>query len=66
MAGRSADLDLFEVEILVSTLMNGVAVTAQHWIAQTGASLDAESRAIWNELLDRLISVVRAGYTAPS
>jgi AcrR family transcriptional regulator len=65
IAGRSGELDQFEVEVLVSSLMNGVAVAARHWIARTGASLDPASRDIWNELLGRLLASVRAGYSAP-
>ncbi len=63
---RSVELDELEVEILVSSVMNGIAVVAEHWIKLTGAALDAPSRAIWNELLDRLIGIMRAGYAPPS
>ena len=66
LADRSVDIDRFEVEILVSTLMNGVAVAARHWITTTGASLDPESRAVWDRLLDRLIDAVRTGYAPPA
>lgn len=62
---RSVELDDIEVEILVSSVMNGIAVIAEHWIKQTGAALDAPSRALWDELLDRLMSAVRTGYAAP-
>lgn len=65
IARRSDDLDSFEAELLVSTLMNGVAVAARHWIIQTGAALDPRSRAAWDVLLDRLLSAVRAGYASP-
>lgn len=61
-ARRNAELDDVEVEILVSSVMNGLAVVAVHWIRQTGAALDIRSRALWDQLLDRLISAVRAGY----
>lgn len=63
MAGRGGDDDAFEVEILVSSLMNGVAVAAREWIMRTGASLDPSSRAAWDELFDRLILAVRNGYS---
>ena len=66
IAGRTLDLDQLEVEILVSSLMNGVAVAARHWVTLTGATLDAPSRAIWNDLLDRLIEAVRTGYSPPT
>ncbi|WP_411698125.1 TetR/AcrR family transcriptional regulator [Conyzicola sp.] len=66
IAGRSDELDQLEVEVLVSSLMNGVAVAARHWITRTGASLDPASRGIWDELLARLLASVRAGYAAPA
>lgn len=62
IAGRTSELDELEVAILVSSLMNGIAVVCHHWIARTGATLDAESRALWAELLDRLITAVGTGY----
>lgn len=61
---RSVELDALEVEILVSSVMNGLAVIAGHWIRQTGAALDASSRALWDELAERLIVSIRAGYAA--
>ena len=64
LAGRSTALDHFEAEILVSSLINGVAVAARNWIMLTGASLDAKSRAIWDELLGRLLVAVRSGYAS--
>jgi AcrR family transcriptional regulator len=65
LARRSSELDALEVEILVSSLMNGIAVVSRHWIARTGGTLDAPSRALWNELLERLVDTVRAGYAPP-
>ncbi len=64
-ARRGVDLDDLEVKILVSSLMNGLAIIAEQWIRQTGAALDESSRTLWNELLDRLITAVRSGYAAP-
>ena len=63
---RRSGVDEFEVAILVSTLMNGIAVIARHWMVQTGGTLDAVSRSLWDSLLDRLIGIVRDGYSAPS
>ena len=65
LAGRSSQLDELEVAILVSSLMNGIAVICHHWIARTGATLDAESREVWAHLLDRLVTAVGSGYAAP-
>jgi AcrR family transcriptional regulator len=62
LAERNAELDALEAEILVSSLMHGAEVIAQHWIAATGATTDDAARARWHELLDRLIDTIRKGY----
>ena len=64
-AARAVETDELEVEILVGSLVNGLGVVAHRWIEQTGGSLDAASREVWNDLLDRLIATVRAGYGPP-
>ena len=64
IADRASSIDDFEVAILVSSVMNGVAVVSGHWLARTGGTLDLSSRAVWHELLDRLISTIRTGYAA--
>ena len=64
IADRNSGLDQFEVAIMVSSVMNGVAVVSGHWITRTGGKLDAGSRLVWDELLDRLISSIRAGYSS--
>lgn len=63
IADRNSEIEAFEVAVLVSSLMNGVAVVSAHWIALTGATLDDASRAVWDDLLDRLIVTIRAGYS---
>ena len=65
-AARSIAADELEVEILVGSLMNGLGVLAHRWITQTGGALDDASRAVWSDLLDRLIATVRAGYGPPN
>lgn len=62
IAERTNAIDAFEVAVLVSCVMNGIAVVSDHWLTRTGGSLDEESRHIWNDLLDRLISTLRTGY----
>lgn len=62
LAARGHDADGLEAEILVSSMMNGIAVVAHRWITATGAALDPASRAEWDALLDRLVSTVRRGY----
>ncbi|MET0302980.1 MAG: TetR/AcrR family transcriptional regulator [Microbacteriaceae bacterium] len=61
-AGRSSEVDQLDAEILTSSMMNGLGVIAHRWIRETGGTLDAASRAVWNDLLDRLIATVRRGY----
>jgi AcrR family transcriptional regulator len=63
MAARSTELDEFDVAILVSSLMNGIAVVSRYWMVETGATLDDASRARWDELIDRLITNVSTGYS---
>jgi AcrR family transcriptional regulator len=66
LAQRTTELDDLEMEILVSSLMNGIAIVSRHWIAQTGGVVDAPSRALWNDLMGRLVTTVRTGYSPPS
>ncbi len=65
-ARRSSQLDALDIDLLVHSLFDGLVVINAHWMAQTGATNNAESRAVWNELLERLISTVRTGYPAPA
>jgi AcrR family transcriptional regulator len=64
-AARSSEVDDLDVELLVSSLMHGIAVVAVHWIRRTDGALDDASRAVWGELLDRLVDTVRTGYPPP-
>ena len=62
LAERNADLDTLDAELLVSSLIHGTEVIAQHWIAATHAATDDAARELWHELLDRLVASLRAGY----
>lgn len=64
-ARRSIDVDELDVELLVSSVMHGIAVIAVHWVRRTDGSLDDASREVWAELFDRLIATVRSGYAPP-
>jgi AcrR family transcriptional regulator len=64
-ARRSIDVDELDVELMVSSVMNGIAVIAVHWVRRTDGALDDASREVWGELFDRLIATVRTGYAAP-
>lgn len=63
IADRNPAIDGFEVAILVSSVMNGVAVVSGHWIARTGGTLDDASRIVWDELVDRLVAAIQTGYS---
>ena len=65
-ARRNIEVDDLDVELLVSSVMHGIAVIAVHWVRRTDGALDDASRAVWTELLDRLIDTVRTGYAAPA
>jgi TetR/AcrR family transcriptional regulator of autoinduction and epiphytic fitness len=62
VGGRNAAADPLDVELLVSSLMGGLAVIAHHWTARTGGSTDETGRAEWQCLLTRLLDTVRSGY----
>ncbi|MBB2946680.1 AcrR family transcriptional regulator [Actinoplanes lutulentus] len=59
---RNAGLDPLEAELLVSALMHGTEVIAEHWLAATSAATDEAARTLWRELLERMIESVRTGY----
>lgn len=62
LAGRHPAVDPLEVELLVSSMMHGVEVIAFHWLAATGAATGEAARAVWRDLLDRLITNIKTGY----
>ncbi|WP_158609656.1 TetR/AcrR family transcriptional regulator [Cellulomonas triticagri] len=53
--------DALDVQLLVSSLVHGVAVIALHWCTTTDPAAP-DARAAWDSLVDRLIDSVRAGY----
>ncbi|WP_433041661.1 TetR/AcrR family transcriptional regulator [Dactylosporangium sp. CS-033363] len=59
---RYAGANPLDVELLVHSLMSGITVIAGRWIELTGATLDDASRAVWDELLTRLLDNIRNGY----
>ncbi len=61
---RSSQLDPLDIDLLVHSLFDGLMVINTHWMARTGSTDTPESRAVWNELLERLINTVRLGYPA--
>lgn len=62
---RHPRADPIEVELLVGAVTSGLVVIHRAWWERTGAAADDAAREVWAELLDRLISVTRAGYGRP-
>lgn len=62
VARRSPGADELDIDLLVHSLLGGLVVLHTHWSARTGAGTADDARAVWDELLDRLIATVRNGY----
>ena len=62
VARRNPGADDLDVDLLVGSLMSGLAVISRRWTGLTDARLDDASRAEWDQLLARLLHSVRAGY----
>ncbi|BDZ44887.1 TetR/AcrR family transcriptional regulator [Naasia aerilata] len=62
VARRYPSADPLDVELLVGSLMSGIATIATHWLRRTGARVDDASRAVWEQLLTRLVHSLRSGY----
>ncbi len=60
LARRHPEVDRFDVDVLVASLMGGLAVVHRRWAEQTGASDDDASRLVWTTLVDRMIESHRA------
>lgn len=59
---RHPDTDPLEVGLLVSTMTNGLLVIYLHWMSDCGAVDSPESRNLWSQLVERLISSLRTGF----
>lgn len=57
--------DRLEVELLVGALMNGVIVASGHWLLGCDGELTRKSRAVWSDMLDRVVEGARSGYGRP-
>lgn len=62
LAERHPGVARIDLHLLVSAFTAGVLVLHLHWREETGARDDADSRAVWDALLDRLIGHLRAGF----
>ena len=61
---RHPQADSFETEILIEFLMTGLVVVGRRWYEATGGRRDEAGRAVWNDLVDRLLATMRRGYPA--
>lgn len=66
LGGRYPEVDPLDLRLLVSTVTGGVLVLHLDWWERTGARDDADSRAVWDSLLDRLVTHLRTGFGAVS
>jgi TetR/AcrR family transcriptional regulator, regulator of autoinduction and epiphytic fitness len=61
---RHPEVDQLDLDLVVSTMLSGLAVIQNHWTLMTRASADRGSRAAWDVLLERLLGHVQAGSTS--
>jgi AcrR family transcriptional regulator len=54
--------DPLEVDLMCGSLVGGALVVFRHWGQRTGGVDSAESRRTWDELLERMITINRAGF----
>lgn len=54
--------DPLEVDLMCGALVGGALVVVQHWEQRTEGIDSVESRRVWDELLDRMITVNRNGF----
>ena len=59
---RHPGAERLDVELLVSTLLHGIALVAERWADEAGARLDDASRARWAELLEHVLVTAKRGY----
>ncbi|MBF4602781.1 TetR/AcrR family transcriptional regulator [Curtobacterium sp. VKM Ac-2884] len=62
VARRYPAADPLDAALLVESLMSGIVVIAEHWLATSGPAIDEQSVADWDALLARLVHSVRSGY----
>lgn len=62
IADRYPTADSFTVGLLASSLLNALSVTVEQWHAETGAVDTAQSRAVWQRLLDTTVGYLRHGF----
>ena len=58
MAQRYPAVDRLDIDLVVTSLISGVAVVHRHWAESTGAVDTPDSREQWSRMIDHLISTV--------
>ena len=61
---RNPAVDPLDAELLISSLLHGVAVIARRWVDEFGGATSPAARRSWDHLLDRLITRLRTGFSA--
>jgi AcrR family transcriptional regulator len=59
---RNPSADPLDAELLVSSLLHGVAVIARRWVDEFAGSASPAARRSWEDLMDRLVGHLRTGY----
>jgi TetR/AcrR family transcriptional regulator, regulator of autoinduction and epiphytic fitness len=61
---RNPGIDPLDAELLVSSILHGIAVISRRWIEEFGGSTTSTARRAWDVLVDRLVLRLRTGYGA--
>ncbi|OLT25556.1 hypothetical protein BJF83_05160 [Nocardiopsis sp. CNR-923] len=62
LVSHHADVDPFDVHVLVASYIGGLMAVLHHWDRATGAVDTSESRQVWNDLQERLFATLRDGF----
>ena len=59
---RHPQADPLTVDLMCGAIIGGGSVVVGHWERITGGVVDDDSRRVWSELLERILTVTRDGY----
>ncbi|WP_306368334.1 TetR/AcrR family transcriptional regulator [Nocardiopsis sp. CC223A] len=59
---RHPQADPLTVDLMCGAIIGGGSVVVEHWERITGGVVDDDSRRVWSELLERILTVTRDGY----
>ncbi|MFF5794676.1 TetR/AcrR family transcriptional regulator [Paeniglutamicibacter sp. NPDC012692] len=65
MCRRHPEADALTINLMVSSMTNGLVVMYFHFLSTCGAVVSTESRELWDQLLERLIEPLRTGFGTP-